>query len=252
MADYHVIRTARLSDRQVLDLIKAFKHKVTLKSATVTLGPRVNIEIVAEHVDDDQITKLYRDRHAIQQAYIVTQDGIIIIFLRGIATNVDRPLGDREASPYFDEVALNVHDRRQGPGIWNQVVECIDIIEEILPEFFPVQGVDRVHSAVDILQAQMTTLADQYKEMLGDLEKERVAFRKDFDDRRQVMAREREAEKEQMESEAKKRIEQFELYRVQETQSLQKRASELEKKEQNLDNRQHMHARRDLRRQINR
>ena len=136
------------------------------------------------------------------------------------------------------------------PEMWNQVIECIDIIEEAVPEVFPIQGVDKVHSAVDVLQAQMGSLADQYRDMLGGLAKERAALRKDFDDRRQSMDQEREAEKRRLEREAEKRIEQFEVYRDRETQSLQKQASDLEKREEDLDNRQHMHARRELRQQI--
>ena len=250
MANYHVIRTARLTDRQVLDLIDVFKHKMILSSASVTLGPGVQVDIAAENTDGKQMEGLYRDRHAIQQSLIVIEDLSSVYFYRGIATNVDRPFSDRQASPYFDEVILNMGDRRRVPGMRNQVIECMDIIEEALPEVFPLQDVDKVHGAVDVLQAQMAGLADQYKEMLRDLAEERAEFRKEHEERRQSLEQEREADKKQVKEEARHRKVEFDLYQHEELEKLKQREDEVEKREKDLDDRQHMHARRELRQQI--
>ena len=96
----------------------------------------------------------------------------------------------------------------------------------------------------------MAALGNHHKKMLSGLAEERVELRKDFDERRRKLEQEFEVARNQSESEAKEEKTKFKHPKEKEELHLRGKEILLEKREQELDDRQHMHARRELRQQI--
>ena len=249
MAKNHVIRTARLTDRQILEIQFALKERKDLKVSSISLGPGLDFDILPMEKNHERIILLTSDRHAILQADTRTKSGIEILFLRGICENVDTPQQNRQGSPYFDEVYLSSSSNRSETNI-RDIIECMGIIEDTLPTTFPLHTAKKGQDLIDIVQVEIVSLADQNRKMLSDLAKERSEFRKADDKQRRAREKEHEYAKSQVESELEEQKKEFDDYKTREESGLQQRKINLDEREQDLDNRHHMHARRKLREQI--
>ena len=86
--------------------------------------------------------------------------------------------------------------------------------------------------------------------MFGELNKERLAIQKEFEERREALEHETTAARSKVEEDALRQKEELNQQREQDEMRLEERMALLEQREQALDDRQHMHARRDLRQQI--
>ena len=138
MANFHAIRTARLTDRQVLDLVYALVADTDATSGMVSLGDEINVDIISCERPDKLVAVLDRDRHAIRSAHLSVSSRIYIDFFRGTCSDIRDPAVNRQASPYFDEVFLR-HDPRRGQATAQQWTACIDTIETALPKTYPRQ-----------------------------------------------------------------------------------------------------------------
>ncbi len=249
MAIYHAIRTARLSDRQVLNLIDSIRAKLGVMHGEISFGEGMTVDIAASKRSEEPIASLDRERYAIRTVNVSTSFRIQINFHRGICGDVQDPLTNRQASPYFDEVFM-----QGGPTHGEQAsvewVKCIDAIEQALPEVFPLQEFDKGTDAIDVLRVEMSRLSEQHRQMLADLEEERTEFRKQNQQERVAAQQEFAEEKNKLKASAERQRESFEKYKVEEEASLKRRQEELDEREKELDNRRHMHARRDLRDKI--
>ena len=78
----------------------------------------------------------------------------------------------------------------------------------------------------------------------------RAEFRKTFEEERQNANKDYQTAKENLESEDNQRRQEFDSYKSNENDKLQNKIEELNKREENLDDRQYMHSRRELRNQI--
>ena len=185
MASYHVIRTARLTDRQVLDLIFALKNKLEIVSANVELGVSKSIQNEMLIRDSELIQKLDRDSYYILNAEVSTTSGITIIFQRGISTNTQDIHSTRTASPYYDEIALTRKARNNESPDIDEFIECMDIVQDSLPKIFPLEKEGIEQSVVENFQAELTTLTSEYRQLLKGLDSERVEFRRIFEEERQ-------------------------------------------------------------------
>ena len=99
MASYHAVRTARLTDRQVLDLIYALKTNLEAASGMITLGEGMTVDIVSNKRTGKPVSVLDRDRHAIRSAELYASPNLRIEFFRGICVDTQNPYSRREASP---------------------------------------------------------------------------------------------------------------------------------------------------------
>ncbi len=250
MAQPYTIRTARLTDRQVLDLIYAIKGNDTSITVRVDLIPHKSLDISSLDRSHETIVKLYSQRHAIQRATISDESSITISFLRGIAKDQANFSTSREPSAYFDEFVFQIPDRVSIENVWNKVIDYTDIIEKSVPAVFPLQETEKSQDAIDVLRGEVASLADLYKNALSDLQKERADFRKIFDEERMAANKKYEEERSRLNNEAIDKKREFEQYKSNEESALQKRKQELDTKQRQLDDRQHMHARRDLRDRI--
>ena len=249
MAGYHAIRTARLTDRQVLDLIDALHTDGDVTSGTISLGDGLDVGIQPGKRTEEPISDLDRDRHAIRSVDLSTSSNIHINFYRGTGDDIQNPATNRQASAYFDEVFLR-NDTRRGGATPQQWVACIDTVENALPNTYPLQETKEGSDAIDVLRAEMAELGGQYREMLAGLANERSKFREESEEERRAARLEYAAEQHRLKVAAENQRKKFDEYRQQEETRLQQRQEELERREQDLDNRQHMHARRELRERI--
>ena len=103
---------------------------------------------------------------------------------------------------------------------------------------------------VDIFQAELATLTNQYGQLLTGLDTERAEFRKAFEEERQRANKEYEAAKKKISEDDIQRRWEFNSYKSNEENKLQSKLEELNKREESLDDRQYMHTRRELRNQI--
>ena len=249
MANYYVIRTTRLTDRQVLDLFYKLHTNTDATSGKVRLGSGLSVDIFSNVRDESPVSDLDRDRHAIRSAHLSTSSNIHIHFYRGTCADVQSPETNRQASPYFDEVLLT-HDPGRGGATAEQWVACIDTVETVLPKTYPLQETEQGTDVIDVLRVEVTALAGQYKEMLTGLANERVKFREEAEEERNTARQEYVASQQRLEEVSEDRRRKFEEYTQTEERRLQQQQEDLDRREQELDNRQHMHARRELRERI--
>ena len=249
MANVHAIRTARLTDHQVLDLLYALHSDADTASGTISLGDGMDINIRAGERDEKPVSDLDHDRHAIQSAHLSVFTRIRVDFYRGTCVDIQNPATNRQASPHFDEVFLR-HDPRHGGATADQWIACIDIIERALPKTYPLQETKQGSDAIDVLRAEMAGLASQYREMLAGLAAERAKFRKESEEERKAARQEYAVAQNNVEVAAEDQRKEFDEYKQQEEVRLQQQREALDRREQDLDNRQHMHARRELQERI--
>ena len=250
MANNHVIRTARLTDRQVLDLIFALKDKLEINSANVELGLGKSIHNEMLIRDSELVQKLDRDSYYILYATVSLTSGITIKFWRGICADTNQPGTNRTASPYYDEIALIATATSNEPHDIDEFLECMDIVQDSLPKIFPFEKDGKEQSVVDVFQAEIASLTDVYKQLLTGLGDDRAEFRKTFEEERQNAIKDYQTAKKNLESEDNQKRQEFDSYKSNENDKLQKKIEELNKREENLDDRQYMHSRRELRNQI--
>ena len=248
MTAYQVIRTARLTDRQILDLIDSLAASAEVEGGSIALGDHMNFAFDASKRSEEPLSVLDGDRHAIHYVHLVISSSIHIEFYRGICGDSSNPSVNRQASPYFDEVFL----RSDAIGVEGaqQLVACIDVIERALPQTYPAEAGGTPTEVIDVLRAEIAELSGQYGKMLAGLSDERTQFREEAAAQRSKAQEEYEAERQRLAEHAARQEGQFDTYKTQEEANLQRRSEELDRREHELDNRQHMHARRDLREKI--
>ena len=254
MASNHVIRTARLTDRQILGLMDVLKEELEIVSGNVGLGLGKNIPIQKLTRGSELVEKLDRDSYRIFNSTVNTASGISIHFLRGICANTENPHNNRTASPYFDEIILTAN---QAQHDIDEPLKCLDIIQDSLPKIYPLQNEGKERSVVDIFQTELATLTNQYGQLLTGLDAERAEFRKTFEEERKRANKEFQTAKKNLENDDNQRRKEFENYKSHENDKLQSKVEELQnkieelnKREESLDDRQYMHTRRELRNQI--
>ena len=220
MASYRVIRTAKLTDRQILCLVEALMEELEIVSGSVGLLGR-NIKITTLTRGSELFEKLDRDSYHIFDSTVNTASGISIRFLRGICENTENPQNNRTSSPNFDEIILTASERNQAQHDIDEPLKCLDIIQDSLPKIYPLQNEGKEQSVVDIFQAELATLTNQYRQLLTGLDVERAEFRKTFAEERKRANNEYQTTKKKIEIDDNQRRQEFESYKSNENDKLQ-------------------------------
>ena len=249
MAKNNAIRTARITDKKLFDLIYTLWERVQISAARIELGANVILSVPPKESTDETIAALYSDRYAVYSARISTQQGLTITFYRGICDNQDQP-HQRQPSPHFDELFFIPDDRNDPGRMAAHIAACVDVVEEVLGSVYPFQGAATARDPNDVLQTELVGLTRQYKEMFGDLNKERLAIQKEYEERREALERETETARSKVEDDANRQKEELNHQRERDEKRFEERMAQLDRREQALDDRQHMHVRRELRQQI--
>ena len=246
MANNHVIRTARLTNRQVLDLMFALNDGLNIISAYVNIGLNKTIRLEPFARDSEPMKSLDRDRYGILDAYAATTTGINIFFLRGTCPDTEHIHQNRTASPYYDEIAVTGQVNED----IDEFFKCMDIIQDSLPKIYSLEQESPKQSPVDVLQAEMASLTNEYKKLLGGLESQRIQFQESYEAERQKLNEDHQAAMMRLENEDLKRKNEFSDYVANQKGELQREKEELDERAKGFDDRQYMHTRRDLRNQI--
>ncbi len=251
MANYHVFRTPRLTDRQIVVLISALQtaSDVDVESGVVHIGNNIELKLNSNNKSQKIFSNLCSDRHSIHYVALTITEGITIQFYRGTCSDINHPGSNRQASPYFDELFLQTNNKDVETALlqWNA---CIDAIETALPRTYPFQETNHGTDVIDVLRTEMAALADQYRKMLTVLTEEQQKFWKDSAEERKAFRLDNAATQQRYKIEQEKRISDFNRVKQQEEERLQSINKELVEQRKILDDRQHMHARRDLRERI--
>ena len=244
----HAIRTTRLTDRQIVDLIIAIREGIGFDSAELKFGVGVTKGITAGTAETE-LEKYKSDSHAILSLNVHSNHNILILFRRGVCPDSDTPDTDRQASPYFDEIFISSRNRNKSAPSPDIIIECLDIIEKTLhevPRTLEGQGQD----VIDTLRVEMSALNETYRRIHKDFADQRNEFLKGFEEQRQSVEEDRRTTKAKLEAEAEQRQQDFQKRTESEEAKLSQRQTELDEREKELDNRQHMHVRRELREKI--
>ena len=244
----HAIRTARLTDRQIVDLIITVREGLGVAGATIAFGAGA-VENISSSSADAELEKYKENRHAIQSFELpLERINVIIRFRRGICKNTEQPDRERQTSPYFDEIFIVSKNTNQTTSP-DDIIKCLDVMEGVrydVPGTFEGQGAD----IVDALRVEMSTLNETYRNMLKDGADERHKLLKGLDEQRLSVEEDRRTASKKSEQEAEQRQREFQNSVKREEDSLSQRQHGLDTREQELDNREHMHVRRDLRERI--
>lgn len=128
----HVIRIAKLTDGQIVDLLIAIRDDIRFDSATIGFGLTVNREIDPRFIETE--LEQYRgNSHAILSIHVnLGQNNLAIRVLRGTCSDPDQPDTNRQASPYFDEIFVcreHNNQRAENPDV---ILKCLAVIEGAL------------------------------------------------------------------------------------------------------------------------
>lgn len=250
MTDNYATRTTKLTDRQLIDLLFVLKKDMSPTQAYIRLAAGIDIDLLSIAEQDEQLTKLRSGRHAITSAHMMMDRAVQVQFYRGICDDASSPTSGRRPSPYFDEIFVGINQRHKTEDTVDQLVACIDRIEQTLPATGTFPQSAGANDVIDVLNVQITKLADQYTEMMRGLEKERAEFRTSFEEDRRTAEQEIDIARKRVTIEAEEQRNQLEEYRTKIEASLDERRTGLDQREKDLDDRHHMHARRELREQI--
>ena len=234
----NVYRTGRLKDKTIFKLLKAIEEGFGSQTFVTNIGTLSVDYTIPEN--EEQLSKA--NSTSITAAHITTSKSkFTVYFRRGISTDANN-FNSRQPSAYFDEiiVALGVNNQRIVAPTLEEVFACEKIIKKYITNVVPESVESEANSATSLLQAQISSLSDQYLEMITGLDKRRS----------------------QLDEEHDKKLADLEVIRQEKLEELEEKQKEndgfnklveldLEKKEQTLDNRHHMHARRRLRENIN-
>ena len=245
----HAIRIVRLTDGQIVDLIIAIRKGLGFDSAKIGFGAGAS-ENIDPNTTEAKLEEYRGNSHGILSLDVsVDQNKIDILFRRGICADSDKPDQDRQSSPYFDEIFVRRSPNAQAISASAFILKCLGTIEGALP------GVPRVlqgqgQDVIATFRAEMSALNETYRNMIKEFADQRSQFLKGFEARRQSVEEERQTAKTKIEAEKEQREKEFQNHRESEEAKLSQRHAELDVRERELDNRQHMHVRRELREKI--
>jgi Skp family chaperone for outer membrane proteins len=241
MAGEIIHRTGRLQDRVIIDLINAIGEAYQSDTKKFMYGRH---EIPIGEIDEILGKGA---SYVINRAEITTpQEEFVVSFCRGTSgknhSNGEINVNIREPSPYFDEIIIIFGSTgtggQQTPSP-SEYVKLDKILQTYISSGTPKQVDDGAKGAIDLLQKEIADLAAFHKKMLEDAEDRRVALESDF--------QKKHTDLEAKAAENRKKIDE---HSTQEQKKVLSLKSELESAQKHLDDRNHMHVRRELRENI--
>ncbi|THK35661.1 hypothetical protein EHS39_23865 [Ensifer sp. MPMI2T] len=225
-----IFRTGRLNDKQVLKLAEEFIRQQGQAGGHLKIAGK-NIPF-----ETDRARELFGKPSSfiIDAVDISSQDNTLILrFRRGVGgqdQNIDQ---GRTASPFYDEVAVDAQ-RNPAPSA-EAIVECLTLVQKhvVVPE------VAKNDEALALLSAQYAQLNELFTELTQSGHK-RLLELDELHAKRLGELSEKERLLEERITQRKAELE----------HEYQDRSSDLRRREEDLNNRAHMHARRTLGKEI--
>lgn len=227
-----IFRFGKMADAQVIAMFATVRAQHGCQSGSFGIGSGISVQFD----DDETIRLLSQGSGGAIDAGDLTIDSrkFTLHFRRGITSdhNIDR---EREPSPYFDSVGISP-GTETAPGA-EELIKFIQHIEAQLVR--PLFNDGAPGEAADLLQAQLTRLSGLYEGMIRGIDDQRGA----------LDAEHRERMKQLADAEAVYRAA-CDQEKAQHAEELAAERDALARREEILDNRDHIHARRGLREAI--
>lgn len=239
MSNAHIIQTGKLSDNKIVLLLEAIEEAFGKTSSNVHLGT------LAVDYTSEENKKLFnkKNQKSITRADIHTaKHKFHVKYRRGTSPNVNDH-ETRQPSQYLDEIIIVLGAQTgNGRDIANaqEVIDCTNLIEKFVSNTLPSNVDNSAQNATELLQAQMTKQNDLYQEMLVGIDARRAELDKEHDDRMKLL-----------EKQTDDRLKEIEAQKAKNEESHSKQVEKLNEREAALDDRDHMHVRREQREQIN-
>lgn len=233
-------RISRLNDKQVVHLVNEIEKEFgsTHKSFSI-----INIKIPLEEVE--ALTD-HSDGQAITHGEIHTKEKKFeVLFRRGTSGfNQNNAVSHeiRVPSPYYDEIIVVLGKRGQPNQSAPSAKECFQL--ERLINKYNISSVSQgvvsgATDAIEILQDEIAQLATFHRKMLEDADRQRQKLESDYNDKHLRLQEQTAADRKKVEEFASAEKEKIALL-----------SEELETAQKELDDRDHMHVRRELRAKI--
>lgn len=238
MSQYIVYRIARINNKNILNLFDQLEKDMgSLNNKSVkVLGVSIT--------DAEEIKKLKDGSHSIDTISMTTANHkYTIFFYRGISVNSDNP-NPRQASQYFDEIFIQPCRTQSGQQQTPTPEDALKLSQLIQKNknitLITDSATNEANDVMSILKAEMGALSSLHQEMIAGVEKQRLKLNSDFE------AKQKEAEKL-----SKQKLEEIELLKKDEIEKINAQKQALEDRAKELDDRDYMFVRRELRENIN-
>ncbi|MGQ2903799.1 MAG: hypothetical protein ACT6RL_05060 [Neoaquamicrobium sediminum] len=232
-----ILRVTKMTDQQIIKLIDALTNELEFKNLTLRVGD-VPVEYPSETV-----TNFLKGKNLQAISTFDTRSGtppVTVRFRRGIGGTVANLDATRVASPYFDEIAIEAKPANTGQ---TPSVETIVAVKKLISRHIKLPDTSSVNEssseAIDLLKFQFSQLNEQLLEINTTSLKRRETLEDEYSEKRQQLEEELARHSEQLREKVEKLDFDHKL-----------RLEALEAREKQLDDRDHIHARRELRTHI--
>lgn len=232
---YHIHTVGKMADGDVNKLFNELQNEFETGEAVYKCGSLV--------INENDLPQLVDDGKGsiISGVNFPAASSLYIYFRRGKSGVNGYTDSDREPSPYFDEIIIHPQE-----GSTNrEAAKVIDIAraEKIIRNYqnirLPKKSQNAANEAFDLLQAEVAALAQIQRETISS-NANRQAEWEEFTA----------TKREEIELDAKSRSEQFDAEKKAHLEKIDKLQGELDAAKKAVDDRNHMHVRRELRQKI--
>ena len=227
--------TGKLQDGQIAHLFNTIKEKMGFSAGQFMYGVvPIPFDNVSESIGDG-------DGYVLTLAQISIEGKRLVVHYRRGTSGLDSQgqinINTRIPSPYFDEVII-VPNPQQLPTIQ----ECFTL-EETISDYIkihlPQGATSGAEGAIQLLQTEMAALTNLHRKMLSDTQTQKENLEDEYRKKR-----------ESLDTETRKQKGELDEHRDKENSRIIALKEEIEQARKQLDDRDHMHVRRQLRHQI--
>jgi hypothetical protein len=238
MSQYIVYRIARINNKNILNLFEQFEKdmgSINNKSVNV-LGVSVT--------DAEEIKKLKDNSHSINAVSMTTENHkYTILFYRGISITSENP-HPRQASQYFDEIFIQPGRTQSGQQQTPTKEDALKLSQLIEKNknitLITDSATNEANDVMSILKAEMGALSTLHQDMIAGVEKQRLKLNSDY-----------EGKQKDLEKLQKQKLDEIDQLKKEEKEKLKAERQTLEDRAKELDDRDYMFVRRELRENIN-
>ena len=239
MSDFNIYRTAKLPDSKIIKLFEEIEGAFGGSGTSYYTG---NLNIRA---DDEDFSTLKKGKSfVITRAQLNTEKSKFIVhFYKGLSTASERPIQNREASAYFDEILVQpkIQTDQRGPAPSLKEIQLLEkIVKKYVTNVLPELTESGARTATDLLNNQISAFGDMQQEFLRSYNERHVELEKKYDDKLERLESIQEAETKRI-TEKEKELDDAHILKL----------DALNVKEAELDDREYKHVRRSLLEDIN-
>lgn len=238
MSQYIVYRIARINNKSILTLFEQLEKEmgsINNKSVNVLGVPITDVE---------EIKKLKTNSHSIDAVSMTTENHkYTVFFYRGVSLTSENP-HPRQASQYFDEIFIKPNRTQSGhqqPPTKEDALKLSNLIEKNKNiTLITGEVTNEANDVMSIMKAEIGALSSLHQDMIAGVEKQRLKLNSEYETKQKELSKLQ-----------KQKLEEIEQLKKEEKEKLNIDKQELEDRAKELDDRDYMFVRRELRENIN-